>query len=501
MMKLEKPHRSALFLLIVIAFVWRLRSLDYQSLWRDEIDAIYFSIQPLDGLLQMLLSPGHNGPFYYFLLRPWLNAVGVSDFSARYLSVLVGTISVALLWQVTKAILFRLERQLVNQTAVLAALLLAFNPYQLWYSQEAKMYAIVVALTLSSTWCFLLAMKHGKRRYFALYVLMTSLCIYFHVLAALIIPLHFIWFLLLWSQYKQRWRAYGLSLLCLTVPYLPLIGWQWDTLTSPDYTAGYPFTTLPEMSSQLLALHSRGVLSLGNPLWLIPVYLLWLGGLTVGKFTWRSRWLLISWLVCPIFFLYLISLVVPLYVDRYLIWLAPAYMITISLGVIGLPSLINVQAKKLVFLLLVPLLTLWLYAGWLQTTVPIKADLRQAVAYTLAQRDPADLLILQIPHMHYSYRYYSAGESNEPFLDSARRLAPWMPGLYTNDYPSEAVAWDEVKREMEATTIGYEGAWAIFSETELWDDRRLLNRWLDENGSLEQQADFRIAEVRYYRFR
>jgi hypothetical protein len=43
-------HRQRFFLLILtlLAFGWRMARLDFQSLWRDEVDAIYFAVRDLE---------------------------------------------------------------------------------------------------------------------------------------------------------------------------------------------------------------------------------------------------------------------------------------------------------------------------------------------------------------------------------------------------------------------------------------------------------------------
>ncbi len=494
----KKYQHIWLTLIVLFAFYWRVRALDYQSLWRDEVDAIYFATQPLPDLLRMVSTPSHNGPFYYLTLRPWFELVGITDFSARYLSALAGTISTALIWPVTRLMVGHLPADTGQKTALGAAALMAINPYQLWYSQEAKMYALIVALTLLSTWCFLLALQRGKNRYFVFYVIVTSLCVYYHVLAALIIPLHALWFLILWPNDRQRWRNYIISGLCFILPYVPLIAYQWEVLNSTTYTAGYPFTSYIEMGRQLIVLHSRGIMGM-TASWMIPIYFLLLVGLVYGHIQWRYRLMLITWLFIPPFFLYLISLAVPLYVDRYLIWIAPAYIILISLGVQMVPFPKVYNTRVLAYLMLIPLAAVWFYGGWLQTTLPIKANLRAAVSYTLDHREQNELLILQIPHNHHSFRYYSAEDSEQRFVDSTRRLSPWLPGVFTNHHRNEEIAWREVSSYLDQTTIGYDGVWVIYSEAQIWDNRQLLNRWLQENGTLEQSEDYRIAEVRYYR--
>ena len=67
-------HRQQWLLagVVGLAFALRVVGLDLQSLWRDEVDAIRFAQFPVPELLQLFVQPGHNGPLYYWILRPWL---------------------------------------------------------------------------------------------------------------------------------------------------------------------------------------------------------------------------------------------------------------------------------------------------------------------------------------------------------------------------------------------------------------------------------------------
>jgi hypothetical protein len=43
--------------------------------------------------------------------------------------------------------------------------------------------------------------------------------------------------------------------------------------------------------------------------------------------------------------------------------------------------------------------------------------------------------------------------------------------------------------------------WLLRSEVEMWDQRRLMDAWLDQHGELVDQADFLGVQVRRYRLR
>ena len=74
-------RRLLLLALTLAGFGWRVHALAAQSLWRDEVDAIFFALRDLPETLAMAVQPGQNGVLYFLSLRPWLQAVGTSEFA------------------------------------------------------------------------------------------------------------------------------------------------------------------------------------------------------------------------------------------------------------------------------------------------------------------------------------------------------------------------------------------------------------------------------------
>ena len=107
-------YLAAVVLLMLIAFTLRAVSLDAQSLWRDEVDAMRFATAPLDEVLSNFTRPGWNGPFYFLLLRGWIALTGTSEYAMRFLSLCFGVLCVPLA--------YALGRRLFNpQAGFLAA--------------------------------------------------------------------------------------------------------------------------------------------------------------------------------------------------------------------------------------------------------------------------------------------------------------------------------------------------------------------------------------------
>lgn len=521
----KQTTRFSLLAIVLLAYGWRVHDLTRQSLWRDEVDAIYFALRPLRETLAMFTAVAQNGALFFVSLRPWLRLAGSSEFALRYISVMAGVVSILLLWRVAQILLRPREESGAwhsDVAALVAALLFAFNPYQLWYSQEGKMYTVTTALALLSSWLWLMgiwrrSVSQNWRNWLS-YFVVTSLAMYTHLLMVLLIPLHFLWFWIAWPQSKRRWRGYFGALAGLTLPYIPFAWWHWAMLTSDRHMTSFNFTPLEQMLETLLLNHARGFMPPDKLIWLSPIFFLGLAGLLMGitelggaqdaplyqrlplwhLSSWRRFLLLVSWLITPIVFIYLISLRQPVFVDRYIIWISPAAIMVLVLGLMVVWRNALFLSKPLTGLLLLYLLGFWLYAGWQQKKADIKYDIRSAVTYVMQHRASDELLILQIPHMEYSYRYYSSDRGSDPFADSDLRLGRWAGGMWTNNDVSDEQARIDVDRHMRALVADAESVWVLSSEVEMWDRRHLMDEWLNAHGVLTDRAEFHGSQVRRY---
>ena len=513
--------RTRIFLLTLtlLAFAWRAFRLDFQSLWRDEVDAVYFAVRPLAETLSMFVQAAQNGPLYFLGLRPWFNVVGTSEFALRFPSVVAGTLSTLLVWHIGRRLLPLSSSAPVHRlaawtnVAAIAALLFAINPYQVWYGQEGKMYATVTMLALLSSWLWLRGVEVGGWKFWLAYLAAVSIAMYVHLLMVLLIPLHLLWFVVAWPVARHHWRGYGLALAGLTLPYLPMVWWHWMMLTSPDKLSGFNFTPLETVLRTLALSHARGFMTSTPLLWLAPVYFLFGAGALLGVMVVGDRFsaqstplsavrrmgLLLTWLLLPIGLIFVVSLRQPVFTERYVIWIGPAALLCVALGVRVLAANSGRLALPITAIFLVYVVGLWGVLGWQQKTQVIKYDLRGAMHYVYEQRATDDLLILQIPHQEWAYRYYTSDFGPNPFEGSDARLGWWGGGPYTNWGRAEEVEWPEVDRSMRSLTQGADTVWVLLSEAPMWDERRLMDRWFQQYAVLEEQKGFAGVIVQRYR--
>ena len=495
----RRPHPARWLLLGLtwLAFALRVSGLTAQSLWRDETDALIFATRPLPELLAMFRNPGQNGPLFFLALRPWLAAVGASEFALRFPAALAGALAVPILYSLVQ----RLSGD--RKPAAIAALLMATAPYLIWYGQEAKMYAALTVLIPASLWLTLEVTRRGGWWRWALLYVITSLCFYLHLLAALIVPVQALWLVILPAtpdRPPRRWLAAGVYLAALVLPYLPLLMWQAPMWLSFTYQTGHPFVPLDDILLVLAAAFSRGILPAEQPFTLLPYLLAAVAGVLLWPSEerrraaakaispWRVAALLLIWLLLPPLVVYGVSLGVPLFTDRYLIWAMPAFLAASGLGITALAR----AWRPLGLITLSAILGLNLLSVGAQTTRPIKSDLRAAAHYVTAHRQADDLAVYQIPYIRYTFSYYASGR-NDPhdpgFLG--------MDGLYSNNGMSEAEAADRMARG----TAGAKAVWLIASEASMWDQRGLTEQWLAEHGILTDHADFERVSVTRYELR
>ncbi len=147
----RRQERRALFIALVIiilllAAAARFHRLGAQSLWYDEGVAYAHSTRTLPQLISHLQTNVHV-PAYFTLLGWWRDLTGASEFALRMPSALFSVISVAFA--------YGLGARLFHPVAGLAAALVAFNSFSIYYAQEARMYAMLTAIAASSMWLYL----------------------------------------------------------------------------------------------------------------------------------------------------------------------------------------------------------------------------------------------------------------------------------------------------------------------------------------------------------
>lgn len=128
-------------------------------------------------------------PLYYALAWLWTQLTGTGEFALRSLSALAGVATVP--------VAFLLGAELRGRRAgIVAAALVAVNPMLVWYSQEARGYALLVLLTSLSLLYFVRALDRGRRGDFGAWGVASALALATHYFALFPVAAEAAWLLL-----------------------------------------------------------------------------------------------------------------------------------------------------------------------------------------------------------------------------------------------------------------------------------------------------------------
>lgn len=165
----------AAYLILLAALSLRLYRLPFQSIWWDEGHSLFVASHSLAAIPTIPAMDVHP-PLYFWLLHVWMGLAGSSEFALRFLSVLFGVLTVALMYRVGRSTMG------VNGGRI-TALLAAFSGLYLAYSQEVRMYTLVSALSVASIYFlheYLRADVSARRKWLIPYAIVNALGLYTH---------------------------------------------------------------------------------------------------------------------------------------------------------------------------------------------------------------------------------------------------------------------------------------------------------------------------------
>ncbi|MEW6717745.1 MAG: glycosyltransferase family 39 protein [Chloroflexota bacterium] len=191
-----------------------------RPIWYDEAFSILFSQKGPAAMLYGTVTASGGAAAevhplaYYYLLWEWMRIWGDSLVAARLLSVLLGMGVVVLA--------YLLGRELWGEEAWLLPFgLVVLSPFQIHYSQEIRMYALLTALLLLATLAMWRGIHTRQIRWWLTFGLAAALAQYTHNLAfTFLLPLA------LTPVFLREWRALravvlsGLGALVLYIPWL-----------------------------------------------------------------------------------------------------------------------------------------------------------------------------------------------------------------------------------------------------------------------------------------
>ena len=477
-----KQSGIALLVVLLFAFALRLCQISAISLRADEASNLFFASQDLNAIVKQLASDDPHPPFYFFLLHFWVALAGNSELALRFLGVFSGTLIVGLSYLLGK-ILLPTQPRVALGTAALAAI----NPSLIWDAQDAHLYPWLVWFSVASCVMFLLVMQRGSFLRRTLYIFASALALYSHYIAVFVLVAQGV---LVISVFRDRflpWLAAQFAVGVLFVPWFLLAG----NLLGAYQTDFFPRANFREILMRALAAFAVGRVDnrvmppmVEQDRGLVAA-LFFLGIFLIGLWSLRSSRtplaIALSFLFVPLICFWLYGIWrFSIFDERYVLYLAPAFLLVTARGLIAL----NQLPKGSIWLGTAALIVLAvsgqsLYNYWRVPAFAKSPDWRGFAQKILSEAQPGDVLIQNYPDP--SLPYYL--QNRIP-----RVLLPRSSGQSANDLGAD----------LARLIAKYSRVWFQPAAGSTWDTEGLVAQWFSQNARKVADYEFNGARLELY---
>jgi uncharacterized membrane protein len=420
--KTEIPLTIGALIFVVVSLSLNAYILFHQSLRLDEAQSLWAATKSVPGIINYIAQDVHV-PLYEVLLHFWIQIFGNSVITARTLSFMFFILTIPVLY------LLALQSS-DKKIALLSIVLFSLSPFIMWYSSEARMYSLLTFIACINHIYFLRLLRSNGKKGIVGYFFSTLFGLYTHYFFMFLIATQSIFLMLqFFLEYHQEFLfqngfvhflkskveilyAYGIALACAFLLFVPwVVYFQSQGLaanTQPLIPPPTTFNLFQTMANFLFGFQTQYIQSILVSLWplvLVPIFFL---------FTKRRQIQLknLLYYVCvsfvPIILVYSVSIIKPIYLSRYLIFVTPTLFIVLSWGIINFSK----QAAGVLITTFSLTMFGFLLFQNISNTTPVKENYRQVTTYLTQHASSQDIIAVSAPFTIYPIEYYYTGPAS-----------------------------------------------------------------------------------------
>ncbi|RJQ56200.1 MAG: hypothetical protein C4526_02075 [Nitrospiraceae bacterium] len=473
---------SISIVIFLIAVLLRVYGISRQSLWYDEVaEETAFKRQFLgDMSLSLPDTPPANAILVYAVSKLFPD----SDYAIRFVPFIFGSLSVPLF--------FLLGKKLFNEkTGLISAFLLSISPFHIWYSQDARMYALFWMLILVSMLYFLRALDKPSPANYSGFIISSIAALYTLQMFVFIMFVQFLYLIIFFKKYKHQVLKWIAAFSVIVICYLPWIIHQLTSLKDRgtaylkpvNYFIALPYTFYSffagfSIGPSLRELHINPSLTVVTPYISIifPLFILYSTLVTLGLWSTRKDRaefiLLLLLIIMPISGAIVLTLLNPrlTYNVRYSGAALFGSLLCVSIGIDWLLCLKSVKLSK--YLPLVAIAAIigfcsFSYASYQSDVKYSKPDIRSAVSYIKSHRSADDVLLCVVDDVTFN-RYSRSEDIVCESLKSAQTdNKKDIEGVLQEMAENKKRLWLILSREWYADKNGYAKAWLDSNHDEI----------------------------------
>ncbi|MDV4343675.1 phospholipid carrier-dependent glycosyltransferase [Methanoculleus sp. YWC-01] len=406
----------------------RLYNLGGNSLWLDEAATLTFARQTLAGIWETTAAGEFNPPLFYWLEHGML-LFGESEFVLRLLPALFGILTVPVVYLIGREFRDR-------NVGLIAAALLAFSPFHIFYSQEARAYAPMLFFFSLALLFYVRAGRSDETRSWVLFGVFSAAAFWMHFYAVVPVAVLILHALVTRAgeirKDVRNAKNPALALVAFVVATLPLLIVTVNLFlvrTSSAPTFG--------MQGLSLIYHTFLQITGSGDLNMVLFGILFLVGVA---YTWcedrNGALLLVLMMALPLAASLVLSSRMPM-IPRYLIYLLPVYFVGIASAYPALLALVRERWAVAIFIAAAVLVAVPLLSTYY--TIPQKNDWRGFSAELGAMTGEGDLVVVLPPYIAQPLDYYYSnatdgtlemGATTEDDLEAIRDRYPGRRAFY-----------------------------------------------------------------------
>lgn len=408
----------ALGLISIVFLIVSYANIARWSIWFDEAFSAYLMRYNMFDIARYTSTDVHP-PLYYWLLKIWTSIFGTGDVALRSLS------AVAILAAII--VTYHLIRKLFGRRAAIwTGGLLAISPMVIRYSEEARMYSVVLLIVAAATHMLVCATEHPTRKKWLIYGALVSLGMWTHYFTAIVWLSHWVWrwivrgaFTSTKKYFTRDWIYAHLLAVGLFIPWLPFMAKQLGTVqgtgfwiksvTADSLTnfltntflfmehsdvrnwAAVLFTVSCLISIASIAYGYRRLSSLQKPLYALVI--------VMG--------------IAPVIFLVLLSMppLRPAFIERYLIpsafWLTVAIAVGLSVVTARMPRRGYLMTTTIALTFAFGVINVYTYGNFNRNATPLEAQSVKQVLEMVTSYDAGNTpVIADSPWRFYEAIHY-----------------------------------------------------------------------------------------------
>lgn len=401
---LKSRYAQLLLALSLIGFFLRFYNLGFNSIWLDEASTYGIAKGTFLEIWQVTAAGEFNPPLFYWIEHMML-VFGNSEFILRIIPASLGALTIPLVY-------FAGKEFLDQNVGIIAATLCAFSPFEIFYSQEARAYSMMLFFVALALIFYFRAFKSDSTRDWILFGICSALAFWSHFYAFVIVSALVIYTIALRAtaivKNFSAIKPFALGVIAFIIATFPLIVVTiqlFITRTSSAPTYGIQgIGIIGETLKQISGFDEIGFYLL---------FCLFILGLVALFMLEKNKAILLLTIVVLTFAIsFFLSFKMPM-IPRYLIFLLPVYFIGIASSyqlfyrMISRPAVVYVL--MVIFVLISAPMLISYYTGI------TKDDWRGFASTVQTKTQNGDWIVLVPSYMSQPFNYYYSNVTDQTF--------------------------------------------------------------------------------------